>query len=81
MSITQITTQRVYYMTHLEDGDIEIHPDAVLLSQVVPELTTLMVQLQHRQDVCLRICFYCTICCLNFLCPLQTTKSWHDKLC
>ena len=30
---------------HSEDGGIEIHPNAVLLAQVVPELAALMVQL------------------------------------
>lgn len=72
---------QVHNMTHLEDGGIEVHPDAMLPSQVVSELATLTVQLKHRQHVCPSICFYSVISCLDFLCFLQTSKAWHDTLC
>lgn len=72
---------QVQNMTHLEDGCIEIHPNAMLPSQVVSKLATLTVQLKHRQHICLSICFYGVISCLDFLCFLQSSKTWHDTLC
>lgn len=72
---------QVHTMAHLEYGGIKVHPNAMLPSQIVSELAALTVQLKHRQHVCLSICFYGIISCLNFLCFLQTSKTWHDTLC
>ena len=61
-----------------EDGGIEVHPDAVLAAQVVPQLAALVVQLQHGDHIGLRICLYCAVRCLYLLSALHTNK---ERLC
>ena len=49
---------------HMKDGAVEVQPDSVLLSQIVPQLPNLTVDLTHRCNIFLGVCGHC---CMQLL--------------
>ena len=51
----KVNTHAVTEHTYMEDGAVKVHPDPVLLPQVVLELTYLALYLKHGGNVLLRL--------------------------
>lgn len=65
--------------TYVENSAVEVQPDSMLLSQVVPQLPDLTVHLKHRCNILLSVCGHSRMQLLHLVRTLHSHEAIFCK--